>query len=252
MFKRMITILVTMILLITVFPPYYVATVKPSNDAKLFVWEQAPDYYSKEHQSHISEVNRLVDAYMLAKSKNITIKSAGGKLLSVPLYQQETNFWCGPASGQMMLSFVTGTLHTQTYLAGLMETTQASGTFVWKLRRTLNQEIGSSAYQEVGTWQATFGNDLVYSIDNNKPIVCHVNTRKLPNYATLPPGNPGSGHYVVAIGYQWGTQGLTGFSNVNYHDPHNSSLHFGTYTTSVSNMVLAINDNAGFYIRATR
>jgi len=50
-----------------------------------------------------------------------SLDNAGGKLLSVPLYQQETNFWCGPASGQMMLSFVTGTLHTQTYLAGLME-----------------------------------------------------------------------------------------------------------------------------------
>ncbi len=102
--------------------------------------------------------------------------------------------------------------------------------------------------QYVKTSQANFGNDLIYSIDNNKPIVCHVMTGRLPNYNWA----SNTGHHIVSIGYAYGFQGLTGYSNVTYNDPHWNSIYFGKYTTSVTTMVAAINDNAGYYMRPSR
>lgn len=145
----------------------------------------------------------------------------------------------------MLLRFVQGTLYTQSNLAADMGT-DSSGTYVYRITNTLNSKLGSTQYQHVLNSSYDFGNSLIYCIDRNKPIICHVKTGKLPNYNNMRDDN----HYIVAIGYDWYASGGTGYSNVRYNDCHWNSAYYGTFTCTVSEMVEAINRNAGFYIRA--
>jgi hypothetical protein len=106
----------------------------------------------------------------------------------------------------------------------------------------LNSYISSGQYQHVLTTASNFGNSLIYSIDGNRPIICHTNPQYLPGY---PPGS--TGHYVVANGYAWGMSGGSGYSNVKYNDPNPN--HYGNYTCTVTEMTTAINMKAKYYIR---
>ena len=208
---------------------------------------QAPDYYSKEYQKELEKTNKKIDKYLESKNKaigEVSIKSGGTKNLSVPLYQQEVYNWCGPASAQMLLKFVQGTKYTQASLASSMGTASPNGTYVYMLTNTLNSKLGSNQYQFIKDSSYPFESSLIYGIDQNKPVVCHVETRELPHYS----GHISS-HYVLAIGYSWYASGSSGYSNVKYNDPNDQSIYYGTYTCDVGDMTDAINARAGYYIR---
>lgn len=214
------------------------------------ILEQAPDYYSKKHQDEIEKTNKNIDKYIKEnfaneKSKEISINAGATKNLSVPLYKQENDYYCGPASAQMLLKYVKGTLYTQTNLGTAMGTTRASGTLVYKLANTLNSKLGTSSYEYVLDSDYAFGNSLIYCIDKSKPIVCHVDTAALPVY-----NGTSCGHYIVSIGYSWYASGGSGYSKVKYNDPNWNNAFYGTYTCNVTEMSEAINDKAGYYIRA--
>ncbi len=228
------------------------AEMKAGNTSHNAILEQAPNYYDADYQKEIQETNQKVDAYFNQKFKNGKISSVDGKIipmsgsakyLSVTLRKQENSYYCGPASTQMALQYVTGTLYSQSSLATDMGTNSSEGTYVYKVAQELNSKIGSSVYQYVLTSDRGFGSGLAYSIDKNKPVVCHTSTGVLPTYTPA----TSCDHYIVSIGYSYDTAGS---DNVRYNDPNNNSAHYGVYNTTWSNMTDAINNRAGYFIMA--
>lgn len=207
------------------------------------VRQQAPDYYTEEYQEEIKELQERVNAEV-EKSE---MKRAGySKNLSVPIYQQVGHSNCGAASGRMVLKYKTGVDYGENTLANEMEIPKYGSAYVYRIVNVLNSYLGANSYKYVLTSQIPFGSGLFYSINADKPVICHVQGGILPNYN----GAANPGHYVVAKGYYQNAQGLEGASTVTYHDPHYDNRFFGTYTASVTVMQQAINNKAGYYIMA--
>lgn len=203
--------------------------------------EQSPDYYSEKNQQEINELKERIEK---EENEKGIVRSGYSKNLSVPIYQQVGHSNCGAASGRMVLKYKTGKDYGEDTLATAMEIPKYNFAYVYKVREVLNSYLGANSYKEVLTSSINFGSGLFSSINKDMPVVCHVNGGVLPNYN----GAANPGHYVVAKGYYQNSQGMQGASTVTYHDPHYNNQFYGTYTTSVSVMQQAINNNAGFYI----
>ncbi len=205
----------------------------------------APGQNDLDRLRRVQETNQKIDEYLQNK---ISPCSSSSNYLSVPLYRQETTYYCGPASAKMVISYVTGTAYAQSTLASSMGTNSDVGTYVYKMESELNKRIGSGSYEYVSTSEYYFSSSLVYSIDKGKPIICHVMTGGLPNYNQ----KSDTGHYIVATGYYIAFSGSSYRSDCNYNDPHYKDEFFGRYVCSIDEMNDAINDNYGYYIRGTR
>lgn len=212
-----------------------------AKDDDLARLQQAPDYYTEEYQQEIKELQEKVESEV---GKQGIMRSGYSKRLSVPIYQQVGHSNCGAACGRMVLKYKKGVDYGENALADAMEIPTYGSAYVFRVTNVLNSYLGANTYKYVSTSQINFGSGLFYSINKDMPIICHVKGGRLPNYMY----NSNPGHYVVAIGYYQNSQGMEGASQVTYHDPHYNNSYFGTYTTDVSVMQDAINDNAGYYI----
>ena len=136
---------------------------------------------------------------------------------------------------------------SQATLANSMGTAENGGTYVYRIRNELNSRTSAGNYQYLGTWEASFSDSLIYSIDKNKPVICHVKTGILPNYNYA----SNTGHYIVSTGYYVAYSGSSATATCRYNDPHNNNSFYGTYNCDISTMTTAINNNAGYYISGT-
>lgn len=202
-------------------------------------WE---DYYSYENQQEVQQLNNKVENFVQSKK---LLRSGMAKNLSVPIHKQETTYSCGAASVRMVLEYKTGTDYGETSLASDMGTQEGIGTHIDNIVSKLNTELGSGSYKKVSTSDISFGSGIMYSIEKDRPIICHIRTgTPLPNYSSA----GSSGHYIVAKGYYFNAQAGEGSSTVTYHDPHYNDSHYGTYTTSIEIMVQALNNRYGLYV----
>lgn len=199
---------------------------------------------NEEYVEEVALLSAKIESYIKTKS---VARSTSGKQLSVPLYQQANDFYCGPASVQMVLRYLTGTTYAQSTLANSMNTSRNGGTYVYCITDELNSRTSSGNYQHLQTYNVSFSNGLVYSIDKNKPVICHVMTGALPNYNY----SVNTGHYIVATGYYVAYSGSSGAATCKYNDPHYDDNYYGKYTCDISQMTAAINNNSGFYISGT-
>ena len=135
-------------------------------------------------------------------------------------------------------------IETQTQLAQEMGTAVPGGTSSSALLSCLANNLGSTVYRTVTTARTPFNTGLQYSIDNNVPVVCLVQTGVLPIYNE---NNKDTGHFLVAKGYYWGMQGSSGGNYVRYLDPNNNTIYYGQHDTSWDIMELAINNGGGYY-----
>ncbi|NPV49494.1 MAG: hypothetical protein HPY69_21325 [Armatimonadetes bacterium] len=161
------------------------------------------------------------------------------KWLDVPVREQETDYWCGPASGKSILDYL-GKVYTQSYLAGPynpsqgqygMETTQADGTIVWKYARTLNDLDGDAVppdwvweYLNVNGNQQTLIDKLKWDLDRNLPQVNR--SRMHPDESHYLKGFVTNyGHYIALCGYDYRPDyGMDNICYTNsYEDPNNGS-----------------------------
>lgn len=212
--------------------------------------ENAPDLEDPERIREVEKTNAEIEQYMLNKSM---MCSGGGNAVSITARKQTGDSYCGPACVQMVVEALTGTLYSQDTLANSMGT-DSSGTYVYAVTNELNYRIGSGSYEYVGTWESTFGNSLVYSIDKGKPMVCHLMTGTLDPYVKYCNETgicKDNGHFVAAYGYYGGATGATGSGTCYYADPSNveDGKFFGKFSTSIESMITSINRNAGYYIR---
>ncbi len=189
-------------------------------------------------EEYINELNEANDKSEKYYENNKKLKASGAKKITLPAQKQEYYYFCGPATAQMILGYK-GINKSQSTLADSMGTSPSEGTYVYKMEEELNKYLGNK-YIYTMTSQSNFSSDLLYSIDNNYPMVAHAYGETL--------GISGvEGHFVALNGYSYSSSGLTGSSNVTYTDPYYN--HLGEYTTSINNMKNSINDRAGFYIK---
>lgn len=239
--KRLLTNALAFMLSLAIISSLSIAVFATDRDAEDI---NAPDLNDPERLEEIAETNEKIDNYISQKFAS-PARSSSSNYLNVPLYQQINSYYCGPASVQMVVKYCTNSLISQSTLASSMGTSSSGGTYVYQVTQELNKRVGG--YQYTGTWEYSFSNGLIYSIDKGKPVVCHLMTGSLPNYPTT----ANSGHYVVATGYYVAFSGSSSTSTCRYNDPHYNSSYYGTYTCSISEMTAAINANAGYYIRST-
>lgn len=213
------------------------------DDRASYVTQHAPDLNDPEHLTWIAEFQRASEDVL----PMMATRGGGKRLLNVPLYQQNTRIYCGPACIQMVLSYF-GISASQSDIARIANTDNDGFTYVYQARDALNYYLGSGSYDYVGTWQTRFVQGLITSIDAGKPVLCHVETGELPIYKSYGESYP---HYVVAIGYYWGQGGGSGVNEVTYNDPHFDARFYGTHTCTIDVMEQVIDDNAGFYIAGT-
>lgn len=209
----------------------------------------ADDLYDKHtpdrnDPERLQQIQRIIAETNDAINNSYIPHSAGSKTLNVPLCKQENNYYCGPASVQMVLKYF-GYTATQSKLGSIMNTNSSDGTYVYQIANGLNSYLGSGKYAYIYTSELSFGTKIVPSIDAGYPIVCHTQTKKLPHY-----DGHASGHYVVVIGYSWAQGGSTGGREtiLTFNDPNNVSKYYGRYTCTYTEMNSAINANAGLYI----
>ena len=110
----------------------------------------ADDLYDK-HTPDRNDPERLQQIQRIIAETNDAINntyapcSSGSETLSVPLYKQENNYYCGPASVQMVLKYF-GYTATQSKLGSIMNTNSSDGTYVYQIANGLNSYLGSGKY----------------------------------------------------------------------------------------------------------
>ena len=104
--------------------------------------------------------------------------------------------------------------------------------YVYNVTNTLNHYVGG--YRFVETVDISFTSGLIYSIDNDIPLICHIKTVDLPNYEE----GQVFGHYVVATGYYAGFSGTSSVARVYYNDPHYNSEHYGSHYCDIEQCAL--------------
>ena len=170
-------------------------------------------------------------------------RSGGSRYLTVPLVRQETSYYCGPASVQMVLQYF-GIYRTQSQLADDMGTTYDDGTGEHMILSGLDDNYPSNSYVKKRTYSTYFGNELRGSIDAGGPVICLLMTGELPHYDGY-----NTGHYIVATGYMWaqGGSGSGGTNSVTFNDSNNQSRYYGEHTSAWEEMETAIDNHAGYY-----
>lgn len=181
---------------------------------------------SEEYKNKIKKKTEWVEN----QSKMSLFRSPG--VLGVPHYKQEQGTWCGPASMQMVVHYVTGTYYSQASLASVLGT-GPNGTYIDVLANQLHAYTGL-AYEVGLTSQGNFYNNVKADFDANYPVVYDVDASYLdPFYQGFTP------HFVVGVGY-------SSNGSLHYSDPFKDSDYLRT--VSQSTMIQALNGNGGYYV----
>jgi hypothetical protein len=177
-------------------------------------------------------------------------------VLDVRARRQSTNYWCGPASGQVVINYTRGYVfdslngdssetnwRAQATIASWMKTTQSTGTLGGNLAAALNRP--DAVVKPVPEWtylyaKNTDGQDMhakvvadVYQF--GMPLVIAVKPHKadaeyfLPSW---PKEAPGAKHWVVIYGYVGLWDGTTGPTLYYAESAGNGTKNPGLYTVS--------------------
>lgn len=147
----------------------------------------------------------------------------GSNVMNVPWCQQETNYYCGPATVQQILYYLNGYAPSQDELASEMNTTSEYGTDNAQIVDYLNAHT-NKVYEARWWWKdkSVLEHMVVYGTDHNdQPIVAYIeiptknSIDSWPNYTT--------GHYLTYNGYS------DGGSTIHVTDPY---AHKAKYNVS--------------------
>lgn len=176
------------------------------------------------------------------------------RYLPVPLFHQEQNWYCGPASVQMISTYLSGTTYSQDDIANYMGTTPSEGTEVSQMMYGVNYWSGTNFYSCEQISNVSIEYAVKSSVNQNYPVIANVLTQELDEHYGF-----NSGHYVVITGYKYywsGTpvyapsalnvspKGLAYSSTFTYNDPYFPA----TKTVRTSKMGNAIRRWTGYFI----
>ena len=222
--------------------------IKPVCAEEMNGFGNPPEWVEKENESRNREKEREAKNQVSTKSSHIVEQ----KFLSVPVFRQETKYWCGPASVQMIVKYKTGKKVSQSTLASYMNTNK-SGTYVYQIARGLNKYTSSNFYGYKTVYQKGIYEATKESVNKNYPIVGNVMTKALNSAYKF-----NSGHYVVITGYRYRVQGTPASKSADYlrangenktiyyNDPYFASHdRVGAYKMTKA---IEKNGNGGYYI----
>ena len=220
--------------------------IKPVCAEEMNGFGNPPEQVEKENESRNREKEREAKNQVSTKSSHIVEQ----KFLSVPVFRQETKYWCGPASVQMIVKYKTGKKVSQSTLASYMNTNK-SGTYVYQIARGLNKYTSSNFYGYKTVYQKGIYEATKESVNKNYPIVGNVMTKALNSAYKF-----NSGHYVVITGYRYRVQGTPASKSADYlrANGENKSLYYNDpYFASHDSvgaykMTEAIKACTGYYI----
>ena len=220
--------------------------IKPICAEEMNGFGNPPEWVEKENESRNREKEREAKNQVSTKSSHIVEQ----KFLSVPVFRQETKYWCGPASVQMIVKYKTGKKVSQSTLASYMNTNK-SGTYVYQIARGLNKYTNSNFYGYKTVYQKGIYEATKESVNKNYPIVGNVMTKALNSAYKF-----NSGHYVVITGYRYRVQGTPASKSADYlrANGENKSLYYNDpYFASHDSvgaykMTEAIKACTGYYI----
>lgn len=214
--------------------------------------QQKKEYMMKRTYILVLILCLLTTSFAFASDKDDFSSEAGqlrigeNRRLSVTLYKQDEDNFCGPACLQMAIKYLENNKISQYTLA--QGITDASGTIPISIANRANQYVGAGTYRHIGTWETTtkgsFYDNLRNSIIEGKPVFCQVKTRQLPNYVGA---TKNYGHWVLATGYVI-QAGATTQIAVYYNDPINKDQHYGSFSTYLETMEAAIDEHSGWYV----
>ena len=139
----------------------------------------------KKKAQHALELWKEVDEQITAEWKGeVSPLGIEQELLNVPLYGQETTYYCAPASAQMILSYH-GYQYTQSQIAEAMGTT-TSGTPIGNIPTGI-EEVTNNQVDAWNDWSWGWGT-VTNEINNNHPYVSNI-----------------AGHAIAVRGYYYDT-----------------------------------------------
>ena len=170
-------------------------------------------------------------------------------IFGYPNYQQEKNYYCGPAVVKQAVQYLKGSSLYQSTYASHMNTDIDGNTAVYRITNELNSQLGvnvvfhelvSNNLEDAMFTLASFA-DLTYVLNN--PLILHSTTRSLYMY-----NGRVTNHYLTAIGYGgWSesnsltTNEVTDIIYVDtfYNDYGRGSV-FGMHTDSLENVANSV------------
>lgn len=178
--------------------------------------------------------------------------SPTAKTLAVPYKAQETSYWCGPASSQMV-NWYFGTQSSQASIASQEGTSPNGGTYVYRIAQFFNDPplTGGASLPSWWKWeyvqvssQSDFETKVRWSVgDYSAPQVWHLKTYPSSTYH-LPGYVSNYGHYVCGRGYDYSAS----THYVKYQDPWYGTGGGANKSTSANNMYHCIIANASYII----
>ena len=118
------------------------------------------------------------------------------KTLNVPVFEQENGHFCGPATTKQVAHYMTGSSHSQQYIADTIGTTSSGTTMAYILyylngKKGLNYTYDQGIANDYTTWL----NAIYSGINNSKPAIIIV---KDSSGSVLPYST--NGHYINSSG----------------------------------------------------
>ncbi|TKI57353.1 hypothetical protein E8L90_18880 [Brevibacillus antibioticus] len=136
---------------------------------------------------------------------NIAANKAGEKYrgtIGVDAFEQETNYYCGPATVKQVLHFINGKSKSQDQYAKELGTTKA-GTDFSLIDELLNKHQDRTKYvykTHSSDEKHKFLDKIEYGIESDYPVLMdlHIKPSYMPIY-----NKPVEGHILNASGYDW-------------------------------------------------
>ena len=221
--------------------------------------------YSDEYQRILNIKNQQLEKsyqkYLNTRNYNISDSGSGlstlniinstngfcytSRTLGVTTYQQERNYYCGPASVKETLQFINGTSLSQSEYALDMGTNATDGTYVFQIKNELNnkQSAHTYVYEDIST-VSRFNQIVIADIldsDVGVPFIIHALTGSLYMYngTTLH-------HYLVVNGANQTTQKVTYVDSWAYDYGRGTTL--GQHTDTRSNVANTVTSSGRYVI----
>ena len=122
----------------------------------------------KEKMKGAMDLWKRVDEQIISGKYVVGTKSVNQVTLNVPLFDQELDTWCAPASAQMVLNY-DGYVYTQGQIAAAMETDPDTGTEIAKIPTGIEEVTNN----QVDSWNDNWWwwSDLTDEIDDDHPFL---------------------------------------------------------------------------------
>ncbi|MED1785495.1 C39 family peptidase [Brevibacillus fortis] len=166
------------------------------------------DIKTEKDLKWMEEKEKMVSEYIeekYTKNKGIRVLGVGGtrNTIRVPEFEQETYYYCGPATVKQVLDHINGNSNSQDDYASELKTHDDNGTDFSMVDNVLNDNQNDNNYV-----YKTFNSDekdkwlskIEWGVDNNYPTILDlkITSKYMPKYRESV-----EGHILNTSGYDW-------------------------------------------------